>query len=76
MQLALTAKNNTDSVRSNLTYINTLVTDAASNGQTVIFIDGVFMDDSMADTLRGLGYHITKEYFDFGSYPRYIIKFS
>ena len=74
MQLALTAKNNTDNVRSSLSYINTLITNAANDGEFFTIIDGIFMDDYMMETLiTDYGYEITKEYFDIGSYPRYKI---
>jgi hypothetical protein len=75
MQLATAAKLATDYVRTNLTYINGLVTGATNNGTKFIIVDGVFMDDTMADQLISLGYNVTVAYFDMGTYPRYVIGF-
>jgi hypothetical protein len=75
MQSASTAKSNTDSVRTGLTYINNLITGASDNGQTMIIVDGSYMDDSMASALTGFGYTVTKEFFDLGTYPRYKVYF-
>ena len=76
MQLAITAKNTTDGVRANLTYIESLINEATDNAKYFIIVDSVYMDDDMADNLvNNFGYRITKEYFDIGTYPRYKIFF-
>jgi hypothetical protein len=77
MQLALTAKNNTDSVRGGLTYINSIISDASSNGEYFLFVDGIYMDDDMMGNLIvNYGYNVSKQFFDMGTYPRYLIQFS
>lgn len=75
MQLAITAKTTADNVRSSLSYINTLVTNAANNGYKYIVVDGTYMDDTMADYLTSIGYNVTLSYFDMGTFPRYLISF-
>lgn len=71
---AATAKTNTDNVRTNLTYIETLVSGATIEGQYHVFIDGTYMDDSMSTAVSALGYTITKKVQSMGTYPTYLIQ--
>jgi hypothetical protein len=74
MQLALTAKNTADGVRSSLSYINGLVTNAIANNKFLIIVDAIYIDDTMMNALiTTYGYKVEKRFFDIGTYPQYVI---
>jgi hypothetical protein len=74
MITATTAKASSDLTRQNLSYIQTLVTNAIGNGQQYIIVDGKNMDDDMANDLAdNYDYAVTKKVNDMGMYPQYII---
>ena len=75
MRTATVALAQTNDVRNNLTYINTLISNATNAGLYFIIVDGNLMDDDMADDLKGYGYRVSKEFFDMGTYPRYKVEF-
>jgi hypothetical protein len=74
MITATTAKTNSDLTRQNLTYINSLVSNAINNGEQFIIVDAKYMDDNMLKDLKeNYNYQVTKRYVDMGTYPQYMI---
>ena len=60
MRLSNTAKNNSDNVTGSLSYINTLVNDATSEGKYMVVVDAQYLNDSMIQDLsENYGYSIS-----------------
>jgi hypothetical protein len=75
MRLALTALSDTNTTRTNLTYINGLITDAASKGEYHININEKYIDsDMISDLETTYGYKITTRTFDMGTNVDYLIE--
>ena len=74
MVSASVAKTTSDNAITELTYVNSIITEAMSNGLYSIIIEGRHMNDSMANILRTTyGYTVTSKSIDMGSYNRYKI---
>lgn len=64
----------TNSTRSNLTFINSMITGATSEGRYNIFADEKVMDDNMAYVLSTTyGYNISKKTDVMGTFTNYLI---
>jgi hypothetical protein len=75
MRLALTALTDTNTTRTDLTYINSLITDAISKGEYHIYINEKYIDSTMISSLRTTyGYNIITRTSDMGTNVDYIIK--
>jgi hypothetical protein len=59
--------------RTNLTYINNLVTGATAQGLYRIFVPNEYMDDSMVSDLRGYGYNVNTRNSFMGTNSDYLI---
>ena len=67
------ATQSTSTVKS-LSYINTLVTDAANKGLYNITVNGgVMTDDMRRDLIDNYGYKVTVKYNNMGTFPTYVI---
>jgi hypothetical protein len=74
MITATTAKDNTHTIREELTYINSLVSGATENGEYCIFVDTKIFDDAMAYVIsEEYGYNVTKSYDNMGTFSKYKI---
>jgi hypothetical protein len=75
MITATAAKASSDLTRQNLSYINTLISDAVSQGLNYIIVEGKNMDDNMLkDIVENYDYKAFKRYpEDMGSYYSYMI---
>ena len=75
MITATDAKASSDLTRQNLSYINTLISDAVSQGLNYIIVEGKNMDDNMLkDIVENYDYKAFKRYpEDMGSYYSYMI---
>lgn len=77
MTSASTANTTATGVLSGFTYIDTLVTTAAAKGLFFIIVDGVYMTDTMKQTLIGTyGYNVTPLQDNMGSFVSYKISWS
>jgi hypothetical protein len=75
MRLSYTAKNNSDSVTGSLSYINTLVNDATSEGKYMIVVDGQYLNQSMIEDLsENYGYSVTQRNDFMGTNGSYTIR--
>lgn len=75
MRLSNTAKNNSDSVTGSLSYINTLVNDATSEGKYMIVVDGQYLNDSMIEDLsENYGYSVSQRNDFMGTNGSYTIR--
>jgi hypothetical protein len=69
------ATTNTNTTRSSLSYINTVISGATQEGLYSTVVRGNYMDDSMANVLRQTyGYNVTKKDDIMGSLSYYTIK--
>jgi hypothetical protein len=74
MITATTAKASSDLVRQNLTYINSIISDAMNQGLTYMVVDAKNMDDNMLkDLTENYDFKVSKRFTDMGTYPQYII---
>ena len=70
------ATQSTSTVKS-LSYINTLVTDAANKGLYNITVNGgVMTDDMRRDLIDNYGYKVTVKYNNMGTFPTYVINWA
>lgn len=67
------SQNNTESTRTNLSYINDLIVNSTNIGMYFIFVDGRYMSQTEAEIVRSYGYNVTKINNDFGTYETYKI---
>jgi hypothetical protein len=75
MRLSNTTKNNSDSVTGSLSYINTLVNDATSEGKYMIVVDGQYLNDSMIEDLsENYGYSVSQRNDFMGTNGSYTIR--
>lgn len=75
MRLSYTAKNNSDTVTGSLSYINTLVNDATSEGKYMIVVDGQYLNESMIEDLsENYGYSISQRNDFMGTNGSYTIR--
>ena len=75
MRLSNTAKNNSDNVTGSLSYINTLVNDATSEGKYMIVVDGQYLNESMIEDLsENYGYSISHRNDFMGTNESYTIR--
>ena len=75
MRLSNTAKNNSDNVTGSLSYINTLVNDATSEGKYMIVVDGQYLNESMIEDLsENYGYSVTQRNDFMGTNGSYTIR--
>ncbi len=74
MVSASASKTTSDNAITGLTYVNSVIPGASANGLYSVIIEGNYMNDTMADTLRTTyGYKVTPKSVDMGSYVRYQI---
>jgi hypothetical protein len=72
MITAYSAKTASNIVINDLTYIDSLVTDASGKGLYQIYVDGNQLNDSMMiDLVDNYGYKIDKLFYDMGTFPTY-----
>lgn len=75
MRLSSTAKNNSDNVTGSLSYINTLVNDATSEGKYMIVVDAQYLNDAMIQDLsENYGYSISHRNDFMGTNESYTIR--
>lgn len=75
MRLSNTAKNNSDNVTGSLSYINTLVNDATSEGKYMIVVDAQYLNDAMIEDLsENYGYSISHRNDFMGTNESYTIR--
>ena len=74
MQTAASARSSTDATLTGLTYIDTLVSTATSEGMSYIIVNGTKITTDMITTLEGLGYVVNTKYPEGNiHYPQYMI---
>jgi len=73
MATASQSRTNTDSIRTNRTYINGLIQTATNEGRELIVVDPGVIDDTMIDSLKSDGYVINIKQDSMGSYKEYKI---
>jgi len=74
MVSASLARTTADTVRTNLTYVNTLISGASQNGQYSIILEEPFIDSTAVGILTGTyGYRVTLLNSTIGTYKRYVI---
>jgi len=56
-----------------LTYVESTIGSAASNGLFSVMIEGNYIDDTVTGSIQSAGYGVTKKFHDMGTYPRYLI---
>jgi hypothetical protein len=56
-----------------LTYIDTVIGTAASNGLFSVIVEGNYINDTLTGSLASAGYTVSKKNDDMGTYPRYTI---
>ena len=72
MITAINAKAASNIIINDLSYIDSLVSDASGKGLYQIYVEGNQMNDSMMyDLIDNYGYKIDKMFFDMGTYPTY-----
>ena len=75
MRLSNNAKNNSDNVTGSLSYINTLVNDATSEGKYMIVVDAQYLNDAMIEDLsENYGYSISHRNDFMGTNESYTIR--
>jgi hypothetical protein len=75
MRSSYTAKNNSDTVTGSLSYINTLVNSAISEGKFMIVVDGQYLNQSMIEDLsENYGYSVTQRNDFMGTNGSYTIR--
>jgi hypothetical protein len=57
-----------------LTYIDTVIGTAASNGLFSVIVEGNYINDTLTGSLITAGYTVHKNLDNMGTYPRYTIK--
>jgi hypothetical protein len=74
IRLSRTSKINSDTVTGSLSYINTLVTEAASKGKFSITVDPRYLNNSMVDDLiLTYGYEVAQKNDIMGTNNNYVI---
>ena len=56
-----------------LTYIDTVIGTAASNGLFSVIVEGNYINDTLTGSLISAGYTVHKNLDNMGTYPRYTI---
>jgi hypothetical protein len=56
-----------------LTYVDTIIGTAASNGLFSVVVEGNYIDDTITGSIVSAGYVVKKKFDDMGTYPRYTI---
>ncbi len=56
-----------------LTYIDTVIGTAASNGLFSVIVEGNYINDTLTGSLITAGYTVHKNLDNMGTYPRYTI---
>lgn len=56
-----------------LTYIDTVIGTAASNGLFSVVVEGNYINDKLTGSLTTAGYTVHKNLDNMGTYPRYTI---
>jgi hypothetical protein len=56
-----------------LTYIDTVIGTAASNGLFSVIVEGNYINDTLTGSLITAGYTVQKNLDNMGTYPRYTI---
>jgi hypothetical protein len=56
-----------------LTYIDTVIGTAASNGLFSVIVEGNYINDTLTGSLITAGYTVQKKLDNMGTYPRYTI---
>lgn len=74
MQTASSARTASNTATGSLTYIDTLISGATSQGLYQVYLEGPFINDAMTASLKSNGYGVEVKYDTMGTYPRYVIK--
>ena len=69
-----TSNSTSQSVRSSLTYVNNIVTDATIRGEYYTHIDIRYINENAVSSLIGLGYNVTRLNSDMGNFTTYKIQ--
>jgi hypothetical protein len=56
-----------------LTYVDTIIGTAASNGLFSVIVEGNYINDTVTGSIVSAGYIVSKKFDDIGTYPRYTI---
>ena len=73
MQSGSAARTTSNGVTSSLSYIDTLVSGATSQGLYSVTVDGSKVTNGMISSLRSYGYTVESSFDNMGTYPRYVI---
>lgn len=73
MATASQSRTNTDSIRTNRTYIDTLIQNASNEGRELIVVDHGVIDSTMVNSLKSDGYSVTIKQDSMGTYKEYKI---
>jgi hypothetical protein len=73
MITSTSARNSANSIVTGMTYFDTLISGATSQGLFQITVDGNKMSPSQITTLTSNGYTVYTRYTDMGTFPQYVI---
>lgn len=73
LQSASTSRTASNNAFTGLTYVNSIITGATTNGLYSVIIEGNYLDDSLTGSIISSGYTITKRFDNMGTYPKYLI---
>jgi hypothetical protein len=73
LQSASTSRTASNNAFTGLTYVNSIITGATTNGLYSVIIEGNYLDDTLTGSIISSGYTITKRFDNMGTYPRYLI---
>jgi len=73
LQSASTSRTASNNTFTGLTYVNSIITGATTNGLYSVIIEGNYLDDTLTGSIISSGYTVTKRFDNMGTYPRYLI---
>jgi hypothetical protein len=73
LQSASASRTASNNAFTGLTYVNSIITGATTNGLYSVIIEGNYLDDSLTGSIISSGYTITKRFDNMGTYPKYLI---
>jgi len=73
LQSASTSRTTSNNAFTGLTYVNSIITGATTNGLYSVIIEGNYLDDTLTGSIISSGYTVTKRFDNMGTYPRYLI---
>lgn len=74
MQSGSAARTASNTTTGSLTYIDSLISGATSQGHYSVIVEGDLLNSAMITTLKTVyGYTVTEQFNSMGTYPRYTI---